>query len=201
MGNNKLFYVGIVLALLLSVGLTACGGDDDKGGTKKFFDDTLSIELPGGWTSEDEETGGGEGRVMLFSSSKIRSAESADDLPDNAAFGTIMVGRVYDSQLEDGPEETLRSYLELEGGLPDDAVFETLEINGQPAALYTGIEEQNGLQGYNYEVGIFIDDSVRVFLFLIGLDGDEGDFKETFEKIANSLTVDIEKLPAALESE
>jgi hypothetical protein len=201
MSLKRNLYTLLALIALLSVSLTACGGDDDKESTKKFYDGALAVDLPGGWTTEEQTASGGSGQIMLYSSKKIKEAESADDLPDNAAIGTIFISKAYDSELEDGPEGSLRSYLGLEGGLPDDAVFENFEINGNPATRYTGLEEQGGMQGYNYDVGIFFDDTVRVFLLLVGLDGDEGDFKETFDKIANSLTVDVEKYNANLGAE
>jgi hypothetical protein len=194
-------YTLLAVLLLLSVSLTACGGDDDKGGTKKFYDGAIAVDLPGGWTTDEQDASEGAGQIMLYSSKKIKDAESVDDLPDNAAFGTILISEVYDFELEDGPEGSLRGYLELEGGLADDAIFENFEIDGNPATRYTGPEEQEGLQGYNYDVGVFFDDTVRVYLLLVGLDGDEGDFKETFDKIANSLTVDVEKYNAKLGAE
>lgn len=195
MRRTKLFRSVLVVGMLVAVGLAACGGDDkDSGGTKKLYDGAIQVDLPGGWIIEEGDMSEGSGQVMLYSSKKIKDAESADDLPDNAAFGTIMFGPVYEFELEDGPEGSLRSYLEVEGGLPEDAVFETFEIGGQPATRYTAMEEQNGLQGYNYDVGVFFDGKTRVYLIMVGLDGDEGDFKATFDKIASSLTVDSEKL-------
>lgn len=199
MSPPRSIHILLVFVLLLSFGLTACGGDDkDKTSTKKFYDGALSVELPSKWTTEERDASGGEGQIMLYSSNKIKEAESVDDLPDNAAFGTIFISQGYEGQMEDGPEEYLRGYLELEGGLPEDAVFESFEINGNPATRYTGTEEQNGMQGYNYDVGVLFGDTAKVFLLLIGLDGDEGDFKETFDKIADSLTVDVEKFNSAL---
>ena len=104
----------LVLGLIVSLILAACG-DNDKGGTKKFYDGGISLDLPGGWTAEADNIGQGVGRITLVSSKKIRKAESADDIPNQAVFGAILLGSVYDFELEDGPQGSLRSYLKLEG--------------------------------------------------------------------------------------
>lgn len=192
----------LVLILIVSVILTACGGDDDdKGGTKEFYDGGISFNLPGGWTTEADDLGQSGGRITLFSSKKIREAESADDLPNKAVFGAIMFGPIYDFELEDGPEGSLRSYLEVEGGLPDDAEFEDVEISGNPASRFTTTEEQNGLEAYSYNVSIFFDDTIGVYVLLYGFKGDESTFDSMFGDLANSLTVDAEKLTAQFDEQ
>jgi len=192
----------LVLILIVSVILTACGGDDDdKGGTKEFYDGGISFNLPGGWTAEADDLGQSGGRITLFSSKKIREAESADDLPNKAVFGAIMFGPIYDFELEDGPEGSLRSYLEVEGGLPDDAEFEDVEISGNPASRFTTTEEQNGLEAYSYNVSIFFDDTIGVYVLLYGFKGDESTFDSMFGDLANSLTVDAEKLTAQFDEQ
>ncbi len=108
----KAYRLALVLSLLLGL-LVACGGDDDKGGTKTFYDGGISLDLPGGWTAEaDDLEDGGYGRITLFSSKKICEAESADDVPNDAVFGAILLSPLYDFELEDGPEGSLRGYLE-----------------------------------------------------------------------------------------
>lgn len=191
----------LLVLILVALALAACGGgdDDDKGGTKTFYDGAISLSLPGGWTAEPDDIDQGGGRIMLYSSKKIREAESADDLPNNAAFGAIMVSPVYSFELEEGPEGSLRGYLELEGGLPDDAEFSNLEINGNPATRYVTTTEQNGLEAYNYDVGIFFDDAMRVYVLLYGFKGDAGSFDTTFGDLINSLAVDTAKLAAQIE--
>jgi hypothetical protein len=192
-GYQLMFVIGLLVVLALA----ACGGDDeDEGGTREFYDGGISVDLPGGWTAEAGDMSAGDSRIMLYSSKKITEAEDADDLPNNAAFGAILIGRVYDFEIEEGPEAALRSYLELEGGLPEDAEFEDMEVNGNPATRHTGTEEQNGLEAYTYNVGIIYDDAVRVYVLLYGFKGEQSTFDTTFGNIVNSLVVDAEKLTA-----
>lgn len=191
-------YRWALLVSLLLVLLAACGSDD-KGGTKTFYEGGISLDLPGGWMADADDLEGGDyGRITLYSSKKIREAKSADDVPKNAVFGAILLSPLYDFELEDGPEGSLRSYLELEGGLPEDAEFHELEINGYPATRYTTTEEQNGLEGYVYNVGIFYAEKIRVYVLLYGFNGEHSTFDTTFEKLIHSITVDVEKLIAQM---
>ena len=184
---------GLLVFVLVALALATCGGDDGsgKGGTKEFYDSAISLNLPGGWEAEARDIGRSNGRIMLYSSPKVREAKSANDLSDDAVFGSILFGPLYDFELEDGPEGTLRSYLSVEGGLPVGAEFHALEINGNPASRFTTIEEQDGLEIYSYYVSIFFDDTMRVYVLLYGF---EGNFDTVFEALINSLQVDTAKL-------
>ena len=103
---------GLLVFVLVALVLAACGGDggSDKGGTKGFYESAISLNLPGGWEAEANDVGRSNGQIMLYSSKKAREAKSADDLPNNAVFGSILFGPLYDFELEDGPEGALRSY-------------------------------------------------------------------------------------------
>ena len=71
-------------------------------------------------------------------------------------------------------------------------------INGSRATRFTTSEEQNGLEAYNYNVGIFFDDTIRVYVLLYGFKGDPGKFDTMFGDLVNSLKVDAEKLAPQL---
>ena len=195
---KKSFRLMFIMALMLVL-LAACGGDDEKSKTKTFYDGSVSITVPGGWVTEASDIGSRDyGRVTLYSSSKIREAKSSDDLPDNAVVGGILVSKLYDFETDKKPVDSLSSYIDLEGGLPDDAEFLELEINGNPAGRITGTEEQNGLVAYDYNVGIFYEGKIRVYVFLLGFKGEASAFDQTFETLINSITIDVEKMTSQL---
>ena len=122
-----------------------------------------------------------------------------DDLPNNAVFGSILFGPVSDYELEGGPEGYLHCYLEVEGGVPDDAEFHDVEINGNLAARFTTTEEQNG-QAYSYNVSIFFDDTIRAYVLLLGFKGDQSKFEAMFNDFVNARKVDSEKLAAQFDN-
>ena len=49
------------------------------------------------------------------------------------------------------------------------------------------MEEQNGVEAYSYNVGIFYDNKIRVYLLMVGFEGDESKFGDTFASLSDTL--------------
>lgn len=185
----------IVLSIILSVVLVACGGGDagsvDLSQSITLEDElggTASISYPEGWSANSDN-----GLFSMASSEELLAQAANSDLPDVSAGEVVAVSMILPAEMasffvDDGAEVSVAAIASaFVADLADetDTVNETEEttINDKAAAVVTGTTEGVDIVLVAIEVG----EGNYAIVFGATAEGEGGDIRATIEAMAGSL--------------
>ncbi len=175
----------ILLSLLL--GCIPAGEFDEGDKSYTFFKGSVKLRLPQNWlATEDEST---IGKIGMVSDAKLIDAHA----PTNGAMGNIRIEVLTGKR---SPVTILERKLYDEGGPPEGARIEPLEISNHPAARLSALDELFDQEYLWYAMVIQFDDDIVAYVSFTGL----GDYETNgiIDAMVKTMAVDSKTFIAAL---
>ncbi len=173
----------------------AVAGEDQEADAPKtpnrvhrFINGSVSITLPSNWTAAADKFT--TGKFVVVSDARLKEAQSSTE---EAAMGVFKVEVLSDAG---SPADILAHKLYEEGGLPEGAEIETLEINHRPVARMAAMDEMFGQSYLWYAVVIQLEDGLVVYTSFTGL----GDYETNgvIDAVVETIVVDSAAFKATL---
>jgi len=183
-----------ILIIILFV-IATFDGDTDDGTTEtpervhRFVNGSVTIKLPRNWVADEDEFT--VGKLVVISDASLTEARVFSE----GAMGVFRVEELIDAG---SPAEILVHKLFQEGGPPEGAEIETIEINDHPAARMVAMDKMFG-QDYLWHATVTqIDDEFIVFASFTGLGKYETN--GVIDAVVETITVDRLAFKAALDA-